>query len=91
MIGAKEAEIRCLWKVVDRQIVSSAECARIQLLTTEYLQKLARDSTGWETLYQDPTDRRLWELTYPHGEMHGGGPPLLRVISEEEARRKYTF
>ena len=34
---------------------------------------------------------RLCERTYPQGEMQGGGPPRLRVLSEEEARQKYEF
>jgi hypothetical protein len=28
-------------------------------------------------------------LTYPESEMHGGGAPLLRNISETEAKTKY--
>jgi len=30
-------------------------------------------------------------LTYPESEMHGGGAPLLRNLSEIEAKNKYTF
>lgn len=68
-------------------------CDRIKYLTEQALQKLAvsRDYGAWETLFRDPADGRLWERTYPQGEMHGGGPPRLAVISEEEARRKYDF
>lgn len=68
-------------------------CDRIRYLTEQVMEKLAvsRDYGAWETLFRDPADGRLWERTYPQGEMHGGGPPRLAVISEEEARRKYDF
>jgi hypothetical protein len=40
-------------------------------------------------LYRDPQDGRLWELTYPHSDWHGGEPPDLRHISSGEAASKY--
>lgn len=40
-------------------------------------------------LYEDPVDGRLWEHSYPKGDMHGGGPPALTVITLESARAKY--
>jgi hypothetical protein len=62
---------------------------RINLLTKDYLTKIF--SVNWEILYQDPEDYRYWELTYPHGEYHGGGPPLLRYLTDEEAVMKYKI
>jgi hypothetical protein len=62
---------------------------RIAELTRSYLNKVASSASGWETLYQDPTDLRFWELTYPLGEMHGGGPPTLKSLSVQEAKNKY--
>jgi len=52
---------------------------------------LARGSAngGWDQLYLDPRDGRFWELTFPHGSLHGGGPRRLAVIGEAEARAKY--
>ena len=55
-------------------------------LTRFHLIKLGHDESGWITLFRDPDDDRLWELDYPHGGWHGGGPPRLRVVSPEEAR-----
>jgi hypothetical protein len=43
---------------------------------------------GWNALYRDPNDCRYWELTYPEGELHGGGPPQLRCLTADEARQK---
>jgi hypothetical protein len=66
---------------------------RIEHLTTEELEKVAVSSSygDWEVLFRDPRDGRFWERTYPHGELQGGGPPRLKVISEANARTKYHF
>ena len=50
------------------------EQTRIQQLIRDELVKIARDLTGWRVLYRDPKDGRLWQLSYPQSEMHGGGP-----------------
>jgi len=62
---------------------------RIHYLVTYRLERLGIDASGWETLYRDPQDGRLWEHTYPHGSMHGGVPPALHVISPQAAAAKY--
>ena len=59
--------------------------ARAAQLTAMKLVKLASRAGGWISLYRDPEDNRLWELSYPQSEMHGGGPPLLRVVSRIDA------
>jgi hypothetical protein len=46
------------------------------------LEKLGTDSSGWLTLYRDRSDGKLWELSYPHGELHGGGRRLLTCIGD---------
>ena len=66
-------------------------CQRIEWLIKSHLKFLAKDSTGWETLYRDSKDDRLWERTYPRGEMHGGGPPQLKMMSKEQASAKYNI
>jgi immunity protein 27 of polymorphic toxin system len=73
----------------DRSVVADATEQRIEWLTKQKLQRVAKDSSGWETLYRDPKDGRLWELTYPQGGMHGGGPRRLHVVSQDEAVAKY--
>jgi hypothetical protein len=32
----------------------------------------------------------LWELFYPHGDLHGGGPESLRLIDATQAAHKYS-
>ena len=68
-------------------------CERIKWLTTNELQRLANNPQwgDWEVLFIDPTDGRYWELTYPQGEMQGGGPPQLQVLPEADARKKYPL
>lgn len=70
-------------------IVSDETYQRIRQLVNGPLVKLGTDWSGWGTLYRDPSDGRLWELIYPQGHLHGGGPPQLRVLTPEEATKKH--
>ena len=74
---------------VNDQIIGDVACDRVHHLTDDYLIKIGKDWSGWETLYQDPRDGRYWERTYPRGEMHGGGPPALMNLSGDDAKNKY--
>ena len=62
---------------------------RIHDLTTNYLQRMGDSNDGWSVLYRDPGDHRFWELTYPQGSLHGGGTPMLSVMTPEAARQRY--
>jgi hypothetical protein len=77
------------WLVEGGSVVADDVCRRIEWLVEAQLERLAADSSGWDTLYRDPRDGRLWERTYPQSEMHGGGPPELSVILPEVAAAKY--
>ncbi len=59
----------------------------------EYLEEncveLATDESGWETLYQDKSTKELWVRTFPDSHLHGGGLPLLTLLSESEAKAKF--
>lgn len=77
------------WERVDGQVRGDTVTQRIRALVKSALTKVGTDASGWDTLYRDPQDGRYWELTYPHGHMHGGGPPRLAAMSREEARKKY--
>ena len=63
--------------------------ARILWLARERLERIASTNAGWDTLFRDPRDGRLWELTFPQGNLFGGGPRRLAVIPELDAREKY--
>ena len=85
----EETELIGKWDVVGNTVVEDSICLRIEMLISSYLEKIG--GGGWETLYRDPKDHRYWELTYPQGHVHGGGPPRLAVLSEKEARKKYSL
>ena len=85
-----EVDLVGQWVPVGRGVQGDATCLRIQWLVSQRLERLGSDHTsGWETLFRDPRDGQLWELTYPQSEMHGGGPPRLRVITRQAAAAKY--
>jgi hypothetical protein len=88
-IHPSEEEIRGAWIRDGTRARGDANTHRIKELVASHLLQIARDSTGWDTLYVDPEDRRFWEHIYPQSEMHGGGPPMLRHLSDEEVRAKY--
>ena len=77
------------WTMANGRMIDDAVSRIIEDLIDNQLQKIAATSDGWETLYLDPHDRRLWELTFPYGEMHGGGPKALRVLTMSAAKQKY--
>lgn len=87
-LGRDETAIRGAWLAKDGKVVVDVACERIEWLTGKRLEKVGADSSGWETLYRDPRDGRLWEKTYPHSGWHGGGPPMLVAISEATAQSK---
>jgi hypothetical protein len=88
-LGQGETELRGAWLAKDGKVVPDEACERIEWLTGKRLERVGTDSSGWEVLYRDPRDGRLWEKTYPHSGCHGGGPPMLVAISEETAEAKY--
>lgn len=90
-IEPHETELTGNWIVDDGLVRGDAVCERVEWLTQNFLVRIAdgKQSGGWETLFQDPSDRRLWERTYPRGEMHGAGPPRLALLTRDEATKKY--
>ena len=86
----EEVDLHGNWLVQqDHSVVADVIEQRIDWLTSHKLERIANDASGWKVLFRDPRDGRLWELTYPHGEMHGGGPRRLHVISRDKAAAKY--
>jgi hypothetical protein len=90
-IDKNETEIVSNWIFDGHRMLTDEAGKRIDYLIHNYLNKVAADATGWDILYQDPDDKRYWELTYPKSEMHGGGPPALTSLSENDASNKYSF
>jgi hypothetical protein len=90
-ITPSETILRGHWLFSNGQYLADDTCQRIETLVKTYLAYLESDESGWDLLYIDTDDGRLWEKTYPQSELHGGGPPLLRCITEEDATRKYHW
>jgi hypothetical protein len=88
-IDAGETELSGQWSLSGNEVVADAVCERIHWLTTEVLDRLADNASGWDTLFVDPADGRLWERSYPRADSHGGGPPQLRVVTKQDAVHKY--
>lgn len=90
-LAADERELVGSWTVKRGHVAKDDVTIRIEWLVSHVLQRLASDASGWDTLYRNPSDGKLWELIYPQSEMHGGGPPLLRIVSPATARDKYKW
>jgi hypothetical protein len=88
-IDPDETVIRGGWEYIEGRMVPDDALRRIQKLVRSHLQRVANGSDGWETLFLDPAEGRLWERSYPQGEMHGGGPESLRSIDRASAEQKY--
>jgi hypothetical protein len=91
MIHATETSICGTWRLADGRVVASEECRRIESLVANLLQERARSPDGWSILYVDPTAGRLWEHTHAESSLHGGGPPLLRVLAPSQAHATYGY
>jgi len=90
-ITPEETELRGDFVLNNKKIEFDEVNKRIKELISDYLVRIAIYKDGWDSLYQDPEDKRFWELIFWRSEMQGGGPMLLHVLSEEEARQKYQF
>lgn len=78
------------WVENGKSVVQDSICERIQWLTDSYFEQIAVDGDNWSALYKNPKDGNYWELTYPQSHMHGGGPPKLERIFEEDANTRYN-
>lgn len=90
-IQSNEFILKGNWIFDGHSVIEDSIAKRVNLLIQDYLIKIATSKSGWEILYQDPQDKRYWELTYPDSESHGGGAPSLINISEGEAKSKYSI
>lgn len=45
------------------------------------MEEIAR--ANWAILYRHRTTGKLWDVTFPYGEMHGGGRRRLRKLDHD--------
>jgi hypothetical protein len=84
-----ETELVGRWQLINGRVRADATCERIEHLVSTQLIRLGSDASGWDELFRDPFDGRLWERTYPDSDSEGGGPPRLACISRDAALEKY--
>jgi hypothetical protein len=87
----QETELIGKWILDGTQVHGDESCDRIKWLVENIFEKVgySKEYGAWETLYRDPSDGRFWVKTYPQSEIHGGGPPALKCISEEAANSEF--
>lgn len=88
-IQSAETKIVGRWVFENGKLVADSAAKRIYQLVDSALVEIARSDDGWSVLYLDQADGRYWELSYPDSEQHGGGPPALCFMSQDDARKKY--
>jgi len=88
-IQPHETKIQGAHFLKNGKIVADDNCDRIEHLIKNYLEYIKTDEAGWNILYQEPSNGRYWEKTFPQSESHGGGAPSLHSITIDEARLKY--
>ena len=88
-----ETELVGNWLGQRTNVHGDETCDRIKWLVENVLIQIgySREYGAWEILYQDPYDHRFWVKTYPHSEMHGGGPPALICIPKQEANMRFIL
>ena len=84
-LRADEKELVGMWLDLGGRVTGDAIYDRVEWLTAARLEKLAENLPELAELYRDPRDNRLWERLLPFP----GGPPTLRLISAEDAARKF--
>jgi hypothetical protein len=90
-LGSDERELVGQWIADGVRVAADDTCKRIEWLVAQRLEQVATGADGWDVLFRDPRDGRLWERTFPQSEMHGGGPLSLTLIAPSAASLKYRW
>lgn len=91
LLDPKEVLLEGRWIKTGTMVVADDTARRIEDLISSQLTRLNVSADGWEVLYLDKRDGRFWELSYPHKDWHGGGPPSLANITKDHAEKKYRL
>jgi hypothetical protein len=85
-----EEELIGSWVETEDGVRADDVDRRIRNLVTTALDRLAASDDGWQALYRDPADGRLWVHAYPL-ELHGGGPQLLYRVDRAAAAALFAI
>jgi len=88
-LGPDETRLEGHWVKIDGKVITDETARRVDELISSELTKVATSEDGWDVLFADTRSGKRWELTYPHKEWHGGGPPTLTCVSDDYVRAKY--
>lgn len=88
-LSQEEQRLDGAWIDAPEGQVSDEVDRRIFWLVRHALRSVAMTNGGWDQLFVDPRDGRYWELTFPHGSLHGGGPRRLTNLPPDEAEARY--
>lgn len=86
-----ERELVGRWLFDKGKIIEDETSKQIHWLTASVFRQVAVDGDNWCSLYLDPNTGFFWELTYPHSDMHGGGPPNLKRLKKIDVNKKYRM
>lgn len=81
--------LRGLWIDLGSRMEKDGGWQRIDWLTAECLEEVARSGDGLATLYRDPLDGRYWEKTALRPELGDNSPPCLVLIEAAAAEARY--
>lgn len=76
------------WILKGSSVVADDTEIEIERRLREDLRQVAVSREDWAGLFFDPLDESYWELTFPQGHMHGGGPKRLSPVASERAQNK---
>ena len=66
----------------DGRVRAAGDARLIDDLLKNKLVEVRKDN--WAILYRDKETGEFWDLTYPQGGMHGGGPRRLRMVTKPD-------
>ena len=91
--GLNPVQDKKMYRLAKNQLIIDQDIwDRINWLTDQVLVLIGIERVaGWEKIYRDPRDGRFWLLTYPFGELQGGGPPSLVCKQFSELEIKSGF
>jgi len=84
-----ETKLEGKWIFENSEVREDETCKRIKALVNNHLTEIGSTMSGWKMLFIDPDDNRYWELSYPQGNLHGGGPPCLINLDKDYAFKEY--